>query len=163
MTISACCGASVLLNYGANIFKDSGSTFDTNLSTIIMGSVQLFGTLCVISLIDNFGRKFLLIISSIGCAFGLAALGVYNYLSIHGNMSMENFNWIPVASVSIGLFSICIGVMPVSFVLMAEILPASVSNKYINYNGYCTKKFNYFKKLLFTDPIIRFNDLFDNI
>lgn len=156
MTISAHSGAAVLLNYGANIFSDSGSTFDPKKSTIIMGSIQLLGTLVVVVLIDNCGRKILLILSSIGCAFGLFSLGLYNYLSIHGH-SMLNLNWIPVTSVSIGLFSISIGIMPVSFILMAEILPSSVSF----FNLFIFYLILYLNASI--DTIVWFHDLLDYI
>lgn len=114
------------MNYGANIFRDSGSTFDPNVSTVIMGSVQLLGTISALFFIDKFGRRFLLVISTVGCAMGLSGLGAFNYLVEHDNYNMDDYSWIPVTSISIGLFFSCVGIIPVTVILIIELLPTEV-------------------------------------
>lgn len=124
--MNAYCSSVVLMNYGANIFRDSGSTFDPNVSTVIMGSVQLLGTISALFFIDKFGRRFLLVISSVGCAMGLSGLGAFNYLVEHDNYNMDDYSWIPVTSISIGLFFSCVGIIPVTVILIIELLPTEV-------------------------------------
>lgn len=119
------CGSVVLLTYGANIFRDTGSDFDPNISTIIMGSVQLLGTMSAIVLIDKFGRKTVYIMSTAGAMIGLACVGTYTYLANNG-YALDGLSWVPVVTISIALYATCIGIVPVSIVLMAELLPGKV-------------------------------------
>lgn len=123
------CGSVVLLTYGANIFRDTGSDFDPNISTIIMGSVQLLGTMSAIILIDKFGRKVVYMMSTAGAMIGLACVGTYTYLA-NNEYSLDGLSWVPVVTISVALYATCIGIVPVSIVIMAELLPAKVC-KYI--------------------------------
>lgn len=128
MYIYGFCGFSVLFIYGAMIFKDTGSDFDPNISTIIMGAVQLFGTLSAFFLIDKFGRKILYILSTLGATIGFLFVGLYTYLSDNDYYTLDGLSWIPVVTVSLALFSICIGIVPVTIIVITEILPGKVRN-----------------------------------
>lgn len=121
----AYCGSAPLISYGTNIFRDSGSNFDANISTIIMGSVQLCGATLATILIDKFGRRLLYMISTIGAAIGLCSVAAYSYCAINDH-DMNGLSWIPVTFISIALFSTCIGITPVTIVLFSEILPLKV-------------------------------------
>lgn len=50
-------GNTTMLNYAGQIFQDSGSDLDKNLSAIIIGIVQLLGTFTPTLLVDRAGRK----------------------------------------------------------------------------------------------------------
>lgn len=128
MYIYGFCGFSVLFIYGAMIFQDTGSDFDPNISTIIMGAVQLLGTLSAFFLIDKFGRKILYILSTLGATIGFLFVGLYTYLSDNDYYTLDGISWIPVVTVSLALFSICIGIVPVTIIVITEILPGKVRN-----------------------------------
>lgn len=51
------CGVFVMLNYTASIFAESGSDISPNLSAIVVGFIQLIGTMVATQLIDRAGRK----------------------------------------------------------------------------------------------------------
>lgn len=51
------CGAYAMINYTATIFAESGSNISPNFSAIIVGSLQLIGTLAATQLVDRAGRK----------------------------------------------------------------------------------------------------------
>lgn len=63
MAISQFSGTFCVVTYAVTIFKESGSNFNPNTSSIVLGSLQIFGTYCTSLLIDKFGRKLLLAIS----------------------------------------------------------------------------------------------------
>lgn len=107
------------------MFRKSGSDFDANESTIIMGSVELVGAVLAVLLIDKIGRRILYMMSTTGAAIGLCAVGVYSYC-VDDGYNMDGLNWIPVTFISIGLFSTTIGVTPVTVVLISEIMPLKV-------------------------------------
>lgn len=119
------CGSVVLLTYSATIFRDSGSDFDANTSAIIMGTVQLLGTLSAVVLIDKFGRRIMYMMSTGGTMIAVCTAGIFTYLS-HLDYQMNDFNWVPVVTISLALYFSCIGIVPVSIVLTAELLPSKV-------------------------------------
>lgn len=50
-------GVSAMLNYTANIFEEAGSNLHPNLSAIVVGAIQLFGTITATLIVDRSGRK----------------------------------------------------------------------------------------------------------
>lgn len=130
MAISQFSGTFTISSYAAIIFKATGSTIEPNLSAIIMGSVQIFGTYFASSLIDRLGRKMLLLISTCGTTIGLLITGTYAYLSSNG-YNVDGFNLLPVVSLSFVIFVAAIGIIPVPYVLVNEIFPRKVSDQNI--------------------------------
>lgn len=51
------CGCFTMINYTATIFAESGSEISPNVSAIIVGGIQLLGTLVSTKLVDRAGRK----------------------------------------------------------------------------------------------------------
>lgn len=51
------CGCIAMSNYTANIFKESGSSLSPNTSAIVVGIIQLIGSLIATNLVDRAGRK----------------------------------------------------------------------------------------------------------
>lgn len=50
-------GCSAMLNYTANIFEEAGSNMHPNISAIVIGVIQVFGTIIATNLVDHVGRK----------------------------------------------------------------------------------------------------------
>lgn len=57
IVINECCGAFILVSYSATIFSISGSVLSPNLSSIVVGLIQLIGTYISTMFIDKAGRK----------------------------------------------------------------------------------------------------------
>lgn len=51
------CGLFAMLNYSAGIFKESGSNLEPNMSSIVVGGIQLLGSYMATNLVDRAGRK----------------------------------------------------------------------------------------------------------
>lgn len=51
------CGCFAMLNYTANIFKESGSNMSPNMSAIVVGVIQLIGSYVATILVDRAGRR----------------------------------------------------------------------------------------------------------
>lgn len=51
------CGCFAMLNYSANIFKESGSNMSPNTSAIVVGVIQLLGSYVSTILVDRAGRR----------------------------------------------------------------------------------------------------------
>lgn len=120
-------GTFAMINYTGTIFKESGSDFDPNMSSIVVAAIQVVGVYIASMLVDRVGRKTLLIVSSAGAAVALAMLGTFSFL-INQGVTMPNLNWIPLVAFSFYVFITCIGVLPLPFVILSEILPPKVQS-----------------------------------
>ncbi|XP_055326346.1 facilitated trehalose transporter Tret1-like isoform X1 [Sitodiplosis mosellana] len=120
-------GVSAMLNYTASIFEEAGSNLHPNISTIVVGAIQLFGTAIATKLVDLAGRKSLYAVSNIGTALGLIVLGTYIILKSQG-YPVEHFNWVPVISFSFTIFVAALGIVSLPLTLFSEIMPEKMKD-----------------------------------
>lgn len=118
-------GLFVILNYTADIFIDAGSDWDSNKSAVIVGSLLFIGSLISLTLVDKFPRKLLYCVTTIGNIIGLIALAIHSYLRTN-NIEYSEFKFIPVASLSLVIFAASIGRLPLTYIMMAEIMPQNI-------------------------------------
>lgn len=148
MAVNQLSGCFALLNYSATIFRDSGTTISPNTSSIIIASIQCIGTYVSTILVDKVGRKLLLTISSSFTSLGLAVMGTYSFLDSR-DFDLHNFYWVPVVSLSFVIFIASIGILPLPFIVLAEVLPSNVRNKSYTHNFYTCLIFSLSLSLVF--------------
>lgn len=142
------CGCFTMINYTATIFSESGSSIAPKLAAIVVAAIQLVGTLVSTQLVDRAGRKvtaaaamrrgalivcfflssafqFLLIGSLIGSGVSLVTLATYSYMNVLG-YNVKPYSWVAVSSFSAMLFLASCGIIPLPFVVLAEIMPERV-------------------------------------
>lgn len=119
------CGVFTMLNYTATIFRESGSSISPDFSAIMVGIIQLLGTYVATFLVDQLGRKILLTLSAIGSSLCLAILGTYSYANSIG-LDVKPYSWISIASFSGMMFLASIGLIPLMFVVLSEVMPEKV-------------------------------------
>ncbi|KAL5288084.1 hypothetical protein ACFFRR_008748 [Megaselia abdita] len=124
MTLNQFSGGYTFINYAASIFELSYSDIDANLSTVIMGGVQIVGTLSSLVLVDILGRKMLLIISASGMCAGMFCGGLYQYL--YHIYDLTNVTWIPTVAISGVILFGSIGIFSATFVVFVELLPSKI-------------------------------------
>lgn len=137
LAVSELSGSFTMVNYAASIFKASGSDIDPNESSFYLGAIQIVGSLATLCFIDKFGRKILLIISTIGLALGTGVAGLYSYLYTR-NVNLDAVNFIPVLSLSFAIFVASIGIIPIPYILAGELFPPKVlhsQNYIVTLNG----------------------------
>lgn len=74
----------MILFYTQTIFAATGSTIPADLSTIIIGIVQVLASFLTPMLVDRMGKRFLLLFSAVGMGLSEAVLGYYFYLKDSG-------------------------------------------------------------------------------
>lgn len=136
MAVSQFSGSFVLTNYAVTIFQKSGSNYSPHTSSIVFGCLQIAGTYVTTLFIDRFGRKVLLIISGSGCAIGLTVMGTFSYL-VECGLDASGLNWIPVVSLSFVIFIASIGLIPIPYVIISEVLPQKVSSSNFLFIYWC--------------------------
>lgn len=148
-------GINAYMFYVVQIFKDSGSTIDSNLSSIIVGLVNFFSTFLATVFIDKLGRKVLLFISSGTMTLMLAVLGAFFYFKSIG-VEVQEYGWIPLLSFVTFVLGFSAGFGPIPWLMMGEILPARIRGSAASlataFNWSCTfivtKTFTNLKELI---------------
>lgn len=138
MVLNQFCGALAIITYSANIFSESGSDLSPNVSSIIVAIIQLTGTLVSFVLVDNLGRKILLLISTIGTTAGLFSMGIFSFLQ-HSGHDLSELGSLPILSLSFTILFSSFGILPLPYVILAEVLPQKVSTLF----QFTLKSFNF--------------------
>lgn len=120
------CAFLTIVTYGAVIFKEIGvKIIDPYYAQILLGVLPIIGVLCTTKFSDTLGRKVLLMISLLGSAFGTSTFAVYAYLK-HVGYEVSGYDWSPVLSLSIVVFSGSTGIVPLVFLCIIENIPSKV-------------------------------------
>lgn len=122
IVLNQLCGCYVILGYSTKVFEEAGSNLSPIDASIWICVVQLVASVLTIYLVDRAGRKFLFISSSIGTAIGLVALALH---AIHKD-KLQEYNWIPVATVGLITFVASIGLLALPFTISMDLLPPKV-------------------------------------
>ncbi|GIY14315.1 facilitated trehalose transporter Tret1 [Caerostris darwini] len=112
-------GSNAILFYTVEIFSAAGS-HNANASTIIIDAVLVLATCVSSGLMDKAGRKVLLVISGVGMAVSLFALGTYDYISESNAQFKSDYGWIPLVSLIIYIATFSLGFGPIPWLMMAE-------------------------------------------
>ena len=129
--------------YAAEIFTEANLKNPRAISAYAIGGTALVFTTISLFIVDQLGRKILLVVSGLGMLIGTAMLGTYFYVTqcdTHHNVSTSstlgslntgtvcNSGLATLAIASIILFSAsyAIGWGPVVFVLVGEMIPLQV-------------------------------------
>ncbi|XP_056640901.1 facilitated trehalose transporter Tret1-like isoform X4 [Diorhabda sublineata] len=120
------CGIQVITPLLGPIFNDSGSNISGNNIAIIVGTVKLITFIFTTFVIENTGRKPMLIISAFGAGISATCLGVLFYLKDLKSPLIDKFQWAPVVFVCIYFVSYSIGLGPVPMAIMSELFTSDV-------------------------------------
>lgn len=126
MALNQFCGCFAMMSFTASIFKESGSNLSPNLSSIVVGGIQIIGSMFPPMLVDRLGRKTMMGISAYSTAFGLASLGAYSLLQSQG-FDLSAFNFLPLFLFSFIIFIANWGVMTLPFMIVSEITHPKVN------------------------------------
>ncbi|CAH1153891.1 unnamed protein product [Phaedon cochleariae] len=120
------CAYTVILMNLHLILEAAGSIYmDPPIAAILFATLMLLAAMFASFQIDNYGRKVLLIFSSVLTALCLLSIAVYFNLKQMG-VDVDGVSWIPIASVMVygAVFKIGIGLVPI--VVTAEIFPTDL-------------------------------------
>lgn len=126
MIVNQLCGCFAFINYASDIFMRSGSTLSPSISSIIVALIQLAGSVVSVFVTEKVSRKLLYTITSLLTMLGLLTFGMHGFLREF--FDMHEFNWIPIASMSLVIFAASIGILPLTFTMLSELLPVRVSH-----------------------------------
>nr|ARI45056.1 trehalose transporter [Leptinotarsa decemlineata] len=119
-------GINAILFYTTKIFKESVSSLDENVCTVIVGVVNFVSTFVATILIDKLGRKILLYISSVTMIVSLVVAGAYFYIKNVTDINVTPLGWLPLATFMMYVLGFSLGFGPIPWLMMGEILPAKI-------------------------------------
>lgn len=121
------CGISVVLMNVQLILQESGSAVGPELSAILFGTCMLIASIAGSPFVDRFGRRALLISSSVLSSLFLGVLGAYFLVKLKlGSEALEDYKVIPLAAVLAYALAYKYGLGLVPIVSMGELFPTSV-------------------------------------
>ncbi|KAK0086477.1 hypothetical protein PV325_003136 [Microctonus aethiopoides] len=130
VTFQQMTGINVVLLYSETIFKSAGDAgIDASVETIIIGVVMLISSFITSLVVDRFGRRILLLISSTATTLSLGALGLFFYLKNGLEEDVTNIGWLPIASLIVFIASYCIGWGPLPWAIMGEMFASDIKSK----------------------------------
>jgi MFS transporter, SP family, arabinose:H+ symporter len=120
--LSQLSGINIVSYYLNDIFAAAGfNRFSSGLQAVFVGVVNVIATLVAMSVIDKFGRRFLLLVGSVGMAVTLVGVTAIFALKSHANWLL------PFLAAYIGFFAASLGA--VIWVYLSEIFPTRVRGK----------------------------------
>ncbi|XP_037813161.1 facilitated trehalose transporter Tret1 isoform X2 [Lucilia sericata] len=119
-------GINAVIFYSTDIFRDAETGIDENLSTIVVGIMQVIATFISVMVVDKLGRRILLLASSSVMAISTIAMGVYFYMKENDRDSVANLGWLPVSSLCVFIIMFSIGFGPVPWLMMGELFASDI-------------------------------------
>ncbi|XP_039745521.1 solute carrier family 2, facilitated glucose transporter member 8-like [Pararge aegeria] len=116
------CGYLVVLMYAGSIFEQASESISLKLSpnkqTIVVGAIQLLGSIVASCIVEKTGRKWLLAGTSFATGLSMLALGGWFYIT---SMSIWLPGWLPVVAMCLCIFADAAGYQPVPYVITSEL------------------------------------------
>lgn len=122
VVLSSTQGFFLLVAYVTEIFESTSSNLTAIESSIVITSILIVGNLIVFNIIDRVGRRILYLSSSVFTTLALITFAIY-LRTFADNTALA---WVPIVSVSFIIFVSSLGMIPVPFLVMVEILPKKV-------------------------------------
>jgi facilitated trehalose transporter len=134
MAFSQLSGMNGISLYTSEVFEKAGTNMDPRYALIIIWGAQALSVLGVtFFLVENFGRKTLLVVSQSIMIVGLGAFGFSFYVQVD-NKIPEDLAWLPLVSLITFIVGYNVGMGPLTWLITSEILPPHGRGKnYISY------------------------------
>lgn len=122
MVLQQLSGITVVLSYMQSIFDAAGTSIPPEISTILVGTVQLLVVVITTAVIDKLGKRVLLISSALSSFIAQTSLGVYFYLQNAG-YNVDVVSWLPIASLILYIVGFNFGLAVVPWGFIGEMFP----------------------------------------
>ncbi|XP_043190101.1 facilitated trehalose transporter Tret1-like [Amphibalanus amphitrite] len=117
-----------MLTYLVVIFKETGSSLDAHQASILFGCVRTCNMFLVLYMSDHFGRRPLLIFSSVGCTLTTLSMAAFLFGrdQVPEWAGWRQLSWLPLALMLFYIIAFDFGFGRTTWVVHAELLPNRV-------------------------------------
>ncbi|CAH1969204.1 unnamed protein product [Acanthoscelides obtectus] len=113
-------GMNAITFYLEPIFKASGSSLPSDISSLIAGAVIFITSFLTPALVSFYSRNAVSLVSIVGMALPLGMLGAFFY-ALDNNMNVENIMWMPLASLILVILTYQIGFSVLPWTISSEL------------------------------------------
>ncbi|XP_042878787.1 facilitated trehalose transporter Tret1-like [Penaeus japonicus] len=113
-------GKGPVFNFTVYMFRNAGVQLDAFYCTVFVGVARLASTCISACTLDLVGRKHLLVATAVICAASEGVAGAFLFLEV------ECATWVPLASVIVFVVAYGLGMGPVPWTYLGELLPTPV-------------------------------------
>jgi len=139
-------GIAIVMIYSSDIFRAAGfGTESAIMQTVIVGFTNLIFTIIAMTLIDKIGRKFLLLVGSVGMTIFLGLFSFIFFKDIGGSLPL-------IIMISFAA-SFAFSQGAVVWVLFAEMFPTNIRSRGVSIGSF--SHWVFYAILLFLFPIIK--------
>nr|CAH7714183.1 unnamed protein product [Callosobruchus chinensis] len=115
----------ILMNLHSILHSAESAYMDSRHAAILFSVIMLVSAQMASLQVDKYGRKALLIVSTVMTGFCLLALAIYFNLK-YNNYDVKGISWIPIASVMVYAFTFKLGLGIVPIIITSEIFTAKL-------------------------------------
>lgn len=123
MTLQQVSGGNVLMMYTGTIFLSAG-VLNHKLATVYTGIVQIIFTVLCVLLVDHFGRRPFIVLSTSVMGASTIMLGVYYLMKDVVGVAWPS--WVPLATVLVAVSGYCLGCRTLPWLLSAELFNTTI-------------------------------------
>ncbi|XP_028140885.2 facilitated trehalose transporter Tret1-2 homolog isoform X1 [Diabrotica virgifera virgifera] len=114
-------GILIVMSYIVIIFNEAHASLSGTTVSILFGIVHISIILVAAFIVNRFGRKPLILFSSLGCSISMIFLTIYFYMNDHNMPIVNSIRWIPIACIMFFIVSYGMGLGPIPMVLIGEL------------------------------------------
>ncbi|KAL5242630.1 hypothetical protein ACI65C_010040 [Semiaphis heraclei] len=121
-------GLNVVTFYAVDVIRDSGSTMNNYLATVVLGIIRMVFTVIGCMMMLRLGQKPLSYISCVGCGISLMCLSGYMYQNVAWKAAGQpaSATWFPIVSLFVFYACSTVGFLLVPWVMIGEVFPRQI-------------------------------------
>ncbi|CAG9861742.1 unnamed protein product [Phyllotreta striolata] len=116
-------GVTIIMGFLAPFFNAAGTSLSGNTVAIIVATIKTTSYLFTSFVVERFGRRRMLLISSTCTGVPLFALGLYFYLQHVHSPVLQHLQWLPLVGIIANVVFYAMGIGPIPMALTSELFP----------------------------------------
>ncbi|XP_014363947.2 facilitated trehalose transporter Tret1 [Papilio machaon] len=137
-------GYLIVLIYAGFVFERAADYISLKLSPnkqiIMIGVVQLLGSIVATCIVEKTGRKLLLITTSLAMGVGMLTLSAWFYVTAEGTWLP---GWLPVLAMCVCIFADAAGFQPISYIIITDLFTFQLRGTVSSFANICAKLSNF--------------------
>uniref|UniRef100_A0A1Y1KSD3 Major facilitator superfamily (MFS) profile domain-containing protein n=1 Tax=Photinus pyralis TaxID=7054 RepID=A0A1Y1KSD3_PHOPY len=117
------------VTYAQYLFQLAGGTsLSAEVSSIIFFSVLFLLTVSASSVVGNYSRRTMMIISSFGCAISLLMEAIFFYVKDETALDVSHISWVPLLGMLCYIIFLSAGLSRMPFLMIGELFSPGIKN-----------------------------------
>ncbi|KAF9423378.1 hypothetical protein HW555_001187 [Spodoptera exigua] len=144
-------GYLIVLIYAGFVFERASESISLKLSpnkqVMMIGVVQLLGSIVATCIVEKTGRKLLLVTTSFAVGVGMVVLSAWFYMTSSGFWLP---GWLPVLAMCLCIFADAAGFQPISYIIITDLFTFQLRGNVSAFANVCAKLSNFVQTKWFT-------------